>query len=231
MHIKLYLLSLFIAISFTAEGQHTKLEWSYLSTSTTDSITGIKPDTIYQVDNYLLRVIKTISLKQKASSQNIKDKSINISYVIKNFELINLETDSVYQFSIQEADTLHSQTYIYNVNDTNLGFDIIQLKQIGQRMISNNFVINSVKAIEYTKLVIKLNNSDYNLNMLIDKNIKSPFNISIRDNNADIISGALIELGTYQKDNTFKFKFAYIHNVPVEKKKLINRLKSMVNLF
>ncbi|MBE8712204.1 hypothetical protein [Sphingobacterium hungaricum] len=216
-----------LCFSFKKKEQQNQ-NWSYIHSFTVnDSLALFSADTLYQINHYLLKRIKTRSFHTKIDS--LGNKTERRYDDIKSIEVINIETDSVYIFSIQNGDTTLSNTKIYSSKELQFGFDINQLKDIPHKIASNDFVMNSKKDTILNLYTLNLANRDYSMTLLINSNIQSPYNISIQDENKNTINGALTEVQNHSANVVSKDKFDYIPSVPHDKIMLFERLKFIAN--
>lgn len=213
---------------FKNHEQHSKHKWSYIHNSTLKEQAEDFPDTTYQINNFLLKTIKKKNRNLKIDSSGNRTEYIynSVSY----FELINIETDSVYTFKVNNNDTVLVNKKLYLSTDKPLGFDILQFREINNKIESNGFAIKSKEDKINNMYHIKLSNETYKMTLQIDNKIKSPFNISINNENNVYISGAIIKLQNNTIDNkVFEDWFNYIPHVPEEKVHFFNRLINLLN--
>src|SRR5690606_22812549 len=132
---------------------------------------------------------------------------------LSNIELIDLNTEKVYVFSINDIDTTLIETYEYSNKKDHPGFDIMQLKAINKNIDHPGFDIMQLKAINnknassglqastWEKVAnnqysLRLDTDTFKMTFLIEGDIKSPFNISIEDSNGKVKNGVLTKLRT-----------------------------------
>ncbi|MGO1242844.1 MAG: hypothetical protein ACTJHT_04690 [Sphingobacterium sp.] len=223
IHTTIFISFLLCCSFFKKNEQHNRNEWSYVHYSTLNDLLKESPDTTYQMNNFLLKIIKRRNhFLQIDSSGNRTEHKFESVY---SHELINTETDSIYTFKINNKDTVLSNRKLYLSEESHLGFDVLQFRNIHNKIYSNGFIMESKKDKVQNLYTIKLSNDTHKMTLQIDCKIKSPFNVSIKNENNDQISGALIELQNNSSGNgTFKQNFKYIPHVPKEKKHLFKRL-------
>lgn len=219
-----------VCISFKPRKNFNQ-NWTYVCETTLNNQLGSAPGKAYQVDNYVLKVITKLR-----NNVNIDDNGNREEYrenQVEGFELINLDNDSIYEFSINESDTILRNTKIYSLDDKrNLrGLNVLQLRDFSKRIIENEIVVKSKKDSISDKYFLELTKENVSISLCIDPKIKSPFNLNIRDENNDIIKGALVNMS----DNinglpAFRYKFEYTPSVPKDKIELLERFKFLANV-
>lgn len=217
-----------VGLSFSFQVNEAPTGWTYVYTSNLHDVAEINPDTTFHFGNYLLKKIKHqyehFSFDLLGNQLDHRRESH-----LSNIELIDLNTEKVYVFSINDVDTTLIETYDYSNKKDHSGFDIIQLKAINKNIASSGLQASTWEKVANNQYSVRLNNDTYKMILLIEDDIQSPFNISIEDSSGKVKNGVLTKLWTSNTgvEPTFEHQFQYIPDISQEATTLIKKLVKM----